>query len=142
MTGSEERASDRLAIARLNDAFCHELDRGSPEGFARLFTLDAIYTNGPRRSETRDGVLAFARSRIAAGPRTSRHLAGGLHITFEGTDTATGISCCMAFTASGVPPITAIIPPVVADFHDVYRRENGAWLFAERHILPIFKPET
>lgn len=133
-----DRADDRLAIERLNHAFCHALDRGAPEAFAALFTADAVYTSGPRRSEGREGVLAFAHGRIADGPRTSRHCPFGLNVVFEDAALARGTSTCMAFSAAGRPPIASTLPTLVADFHDLYRCEEGRWLFAERHIVPIF----
>lgn len=135
------RFPDLLAIRGLNDDLCHELDRGTPEGFAALFTQDALYTHGPRRSVGRDEVLAFARSRRAAGPRTSRHVQSGLRITFEGDDRAHGVSCCTTFAASAEPPIASTAPVLVADFLDVYVREGGVWRVAQRDIVPVFTPE-
>ena len=108
MTDLPDRLADRLAIERLNQDFCHELDRGTPEGFAALFTLDTVYTRGERRSDGRAEVLAFARGRISGGPRTSRHFCSGLRIVFEGEERATGISCCVTYAASAVPPISGI----------------------------------
>lgn len=134
------RADDEAAIAKLNDRFCYELDRGTPEGFAALFTDDVIYTHGARTSHGRAEVLAFARGRRADGPRTSRHFAAGLVITFEAEDRATGLSCCVTYAASMEPPIPTTAPALVADFADVYRKQDGVWRFAERHITPIFTP--
>ena len=133
-----ERFDDLLAIERLNDAFCFELDRGGPEGFARLFTDDAVYTHGARKSLGRAEIEAFARSRTATAPRTSRHVQAGLRVTFEGPDRASGISCCTTFAASALPPIASTIPVLVADFFDSYVRREGEWLLAVRHIEPVF----
>ena len=132
---------DRAALVRLNEDFCFELDRGSPEGFAALFTSDAFYSHGARQSLGRDAVLAFARARIAATPRTSRHVQSGLRLSLGGPDTATGVSCCVTWAASANPPIASTAVLLVADFHDVYARVGGRWLFAERNIVPIFTPE-
>ena len=138
--GSE---SDALRdIQALNDAFCYELDRGTPEGFAALFTDDARYTHGTRQSRGRAEVLAFARSRTSAGPRTSRHIQSGLRVTLQGATKATGISCCTTFAASADPPIATTLPTLIADFHDVYLLLEDGWRFAERHIVPIFVPDT
>ena len=48
MSEPSARADDRHMIAQLNDDFCHELDRGSAEGFVALFTPEALYTHGAR----------------------------------------------------------------------------------------------
>jgi hypothetical protein len=135
-----ERFEDLLAIERLNDAFCFELDRGTPEGFAGLFAEDAFYTHGSRESRGRGEILAFARSRTATAPRTARHVPAGLRVTFRGATGAIGISCCTTFAASALPPIASTIPVLVADFQDIYVKHGDDWLFAERHIIPIFTP--
>ena len=135
-----DRFGDLVAIERLTLAFCHELDRGTAEGFAALFVADAFYAHGARESHGRDAILAFARNRTASGPRTSRHVPAGLRIDFTGTDEATGISCCTTFAASAQPPVASTVPILVADFADRYRREDGGWRFIERRITPIFVP--
>ena len=133
--------ADRTALVRLNEDFCFELDRGAPEDFAELFTGDAHYTHGVRESRGREAILAFARSRTAEGPRTSRHVQSGLRVSFDSETTAAGISCCVTWAASEPPPIADTAILLVADFHDRYVRANGRWLFAERHIVPIFTPK-
>ena len=133
-----ERLADLIAIERLNHSFCHELDRGTPEGFAALFVADAFYAHAGRESHGRDAILAFARGRTAAGPRTSRHIPSGLQISFEGSDRATGISCCTTFAASALPPVASTLPILVADFADIYVCRDAVWCFAERRITPIF----
>lgn len=110
-----ERFEDWIAIHRLNDDFSHELDRGTPEGFADLFVEDAIYTNGPRHARGRAAILQFAKSRTASGPRTSRHVLSGLRVTFASADRAIGVSCCTTFSAPASPPIPSTLPTVVAD---------------------------
>ena len=134
------RLADILAIKQLNEDVCHELDRGTPEGFATLFTENAVYTRAARTSCGRSEILSFAKSRRAEGPRTSRHVQSGLRITFQGEDRALGVSCCTTFAASAAPPIVSTVPVLVADFLDVYAREGGVWLLAQRDIVPIFTP--
>jgi uncharacterized protein (TIGR02246 family) len=134
----DRSSTDEQAISRLNERFCWELDRGTAEGFAALFTDDALYTNGTRVSRGRSEILAFAAGRRSGQPRTSRHFVSGLQITVQSEARATGLSCCMAFSAAAEPPVPSTLPALVADFFDVYRKVDGAWLFAERRITPIF----
>lgn len=135
------RAEDEFAIARLNERFCHALDRGSPGDFAALFTDDALYSNGPRISQGSAAILTFATARRET-PRTSRHFMSGLSVDFapEDEQKATGISCCIAYSAATEPPIASVQPILIADFADKYRKQNGVWLYAERRIIPIFTP--
>lgn len=134
--------NNRQAIARLNDDFCHELDRGTAEGFVALFTSDALYTFGPRVLRGSEQLRDFYIGRTREGPRTSRHMISGLRIEFTGPAEARGLSVCMTFSAPGVPPIQSTVPAVVADFEDLYAFAGGRWLFAERHIRPMFRAVT
>ena len=136
---ASSRLSDRLAIQQLNDDFCHELDRGDVDGFVGLFTPDALYTNGPRILRGTGQIRDFYLDRTSAGPRTSRHFVTGLRIRFLSEQAARGLSVCMTFSAPGLPPIESTVPAIVADFEDVYTLADGKWLFAERHIRPMFK---
>ena len=133
------RLSDRLAIERLCDDFCHELDRGSADGFVSLFTPGALYTNGPRVLEGAAQIREFHVNRTRDGPRTSRHFVTGLRISFQDERTARGLSVCVTFSAPGLPPIESTVPAVVADFEDLYSFDGNRWRFAERHIRTQFK---
>lgn len=132
------RLSDIIAIERLNTNFGHELDRGDADGFVALFTPDALYTHGPRISRGREEIRAFYLSRTANGPRTSRHFATGLKITFTGPHEARGVSVCTTWAAAADPPIPSTLPVLVADFEDIYAFDGERWRFRERHIRPIF----
>ncbi|HEY5666710.1 MAG TPA: nuclear transport factor 2 family protein [Gammaproteobacteria bacterium] len=137
----EDTIAIRLAIEELNAAFAHHLDHGDIDALVDLFTVDALYTHGARRSQGRDEIEALFRNRVAKGPRTSRHLYSGLRIAIESATEATGTSVCLSFAADGLPPLPAK-PFLVADFVDRYRRdEHGRWRFAERHIERVFVGE-
>lgn len=128
----------RFAIEELNAAFAHHLDHGELDALADLFTVDALYTNGDRRSQGRDEISTLFRNRVAKGPRTSRHLYSGLLITIESQSSATGTSVCLSFAADGEPPLPAK-PFLVADFIDRYRLDgDGRWRIASRDINRVF----
>ena len=137
MTAAEQ-LEIRLALEDLNAAFTHHLDHGDVAALVDLFTSDAIYTNGHRRSEGRAEIEQLFKNRVARGPRTSRHLYSGLRLTIESETLASGNSVCLSFAADGLPPLPAK-PFLVADFVDTYRRErDDRWRIAARHIEPIF----
>jgi uncharacterized protein (TIGR02246 family) len=135
---SSVRADDRRSIAQLNDDFCHELDRGSAEGFMALFMPEALYTHGARALRGLEQIREFYLGRTRDGPRTSRHMTTGLRVDFTGPASARGLSVCMTFAAPGPPPIQSTVAAIVADFEDVYAFDGGRWRFAERHIRPQF----
>ena len=137
----DQKLAIRLALEDLNTAFAHHLDHGEIEPLADLFTVDALYTHGERRSEGRQAIETLFRNRVAGGPRTSRHLLSGLRISIESATEATGSSVCLSFAADGLPPLPAR-PFLVADFVDRYRfDDDGHWRFAERHIHRVFVGE-
>jgi len=138
LTG-QERIEIRLALEDLNSAFTRHLDHGEVEALVDLFSEDALYTHGRRRSEGRAAIEQLFRNRAAAGPRTSRHLYSGLRIDIVGRRRASGTSVCMTFAGPGEPPLSPAMPILVADFNDVYVRcDDGRWRFQERHIERIF----
>jgi ketosteroid isomerase-like protein len=133
-----ELVAIRSALEDLNAAFTHHLDHGEIEALVDLFTEDALYTHGERRSEGRAEIETLFQNRAAAGPRTSRHIYSGLTFAIEDARRATGSSVCLTFAQDGTPPLPAT-PYLVADFDDVYARcDDGRWRFRERHITRIF----
>jgi hypothetical protein len=135
---SDQGLAIRLALEDLNAAFTRHLDHNEIESLVELFTADAIYTHGERRSHGRDEIEALFRNRIAQGPRTSRHLVSGLRLTIESPRSAAGYSVCLSFAADGVPPLPAQ-PFLVADFIDRYRLDDdGRWRIVSRHIERVF----
>jgi ketosteroid isomerase-like protein len=137
-----EKQTIRLELEQLNSAFAYHLDHNEIEALVDLFTADALYTNGDRKSEGREAIEQLFRNRTAGGPRTSRHMYSGLRLSIESSVAASGTSVCMSFAADGLPPLPAK-PFLVADFVDRYRREeDGRWRIAERHIERVFVGET
>jgi hypothetical protein len=130
----------RFALQDLNTAFTHHLDLGRIEDLVDLFTADALYTHGKRRSEGRDEIRKLFVGRAEAGVRTLRHLACGLRLEIDSESTARGSSVCLTFAHEGPPPAPQATPHLVADFEDVYRLcEDGKWRIAVRHIHRIFE---
>jgi ketosteroid isomerase-like protein len=129
----------RFALEDLNAAFTYLLDHDQVDDLADLFTEDAVYTHGERRSEGRTAIRALFATRSAAGVRTSRHMSSGLRLHIDSDSTARGTSVCMTFAYDGPPPITPATPYLVADFNDAYRLcADGRWRIAVRNIRRIF----
>jgi len=142
MATASERLSlleTRLALEELNTNFCFCLDHGRIDQLLALFTEDALYTHGNRRSVGRAEIAAVFDQRTATGPRTARHLYSGLRLQLHSPDRASGSSVCMTFASAGEAPLVPAIPHLVADFLDEYQRgTDGIWRIRERHIKRIF----
>lgn len=129
----------RLALEDLNSGFTHYLDHDRIDELVDLFTEDALYTHGERRSEGRATIRALFERRAAAGVRTCRHLSSGLRLTIDSATAARGTSVCLTFAFDGPAPVTPATPYLVADFDDSYRLcADGKWRIAARRIHRIF----
>lgn len=135
----EKRLQIECALRDLNADFCYYLDHHETDRLIDLFTEDAIYTHGERRSEGRNVIGELFRERAASGTRTARHLQSGLRFRIVDENSATGYSVCMTFAADHLPPITPATPHLVADFIDEYELcADERWRISRRHIERIF----
>ena len=131
--------SIRLALQDLNARFNYTLDHDLIDELVDLFTEDAVYTHGERRSAGRAAIRALFAARRAAGTRTTRHMSADLLLKIDSASSASGHSVCMTFAADSAPPVSPATPYLVADFEDQYRLcSDGRWRFAVRHIRRIF----
>jgi SnoaL-like protein len=129
----------RFALQDLNTAFGYLLDHDRIDDLVELFTEEAVYTHGERRSVGRAAIRALFDSRQAAGARTTRHMSTGLTLHIDSASTARGSSVCMTFAHDGLPPVTPATPYLVADFEDQYQLcPDGRWRIARRDIRRIF----
>lgn len=133
----------RLAIEELNSNFCFFLDHGHTDKLLELFTEDADYSHGSRRSVGRAEIARVFTRRTEAGPRTARHLYSGLQIEILSPTRARGTSVCMTFAYNGEAPVVPATPYLVADFIDEYQfDDDGNWRISKRHIERIFVAEN
>jgi ketosteroid isomerase-like protein len=134
-----QRLLIKSAIEDLNASFAHHLDHNEIEALSQLFTHDALYTHGERRSAGREAIRALFVARAAAGMRTTRHMISGLRIEIHDAGAASGSSTCANFAADGLPPLSPAVPHLVADFIDTYVcGSDGIWRIASRDIRRIF----
>jgi hypothetical protein len=132
----------RFALQDLNAEYTYLLDHNRVDALAELFTEDAVYTHGNRRSDGRGAIRALFAARSSSGSRTARHLSTGLKVHIDSESVARGSSVCLTFAFDGLPPITPAIPYLVADFEDTYRFcADGRWRFSARNIQRIFVAE-
>jgi len=129
-------ADARAEIANLLFTYAERMDAGDLAGVAALFE-HAVYRAGdgpPLRSAAE--IERVNRRMVIlhedGTPRT-QHLTSNLLIE---VDEPAGTATCRArFTVLQGAPSAPLQPIVAGRYHDRFERADGAWRFAERHIL-------
>ena len=133
------RIQTQLALQELNNRFCYHLDHGQIDALVALFTSDADYTHGSRRSSGRNEIRTFFLRRLERAARTTRHVQTGLIVELKNDRSAIGRSVCLTYAADAAPPAPMAEPFLIADYIDEYScDEHGVWQIARRHIERVF----
>jgi hypothetical protein len=121
---------------KLSDLYCKHLDHRNPDGFASLFTEDAVYKPAiqPVPIETRARILEWFHTYPA--DRTVRHLSTNQVVDVIDERTAKGTSYALTFREA--KPEEGKIssqtnPRAVVEYVDTYRRTDDGWKFATRY---------
>lgn len=127
----------RAAIADLNARFAWALDLHDWAALREVLSPDVHYVSVGREFHDAEAVVESFQTRDA--DRTTRHGLGNLLLSLDAPGTVLGKGSWHTFASNdrergGVPLF------MVADFHDIYRRDgDGAWRIAERVITPVFR---
>jgi hypothetical protein len=117
-------------------AYCHRVDRGTPDEVAALFTVDAVLrprfdgdyvVNG--RSGIRDWYSHYNRV-LRANVRHMKHMIHSISIEVAG---ARAHACCY-FTGCFVANSDGKARMVFGTYTDTLAQVDAAWLFADRLI--------
>jgi uncharacterized protein (TIGR02246 family) len=125
------------AIKKLKVRYCECAEARDPEGFASLFTEDAVFEAGTfGRGQGRAGIVTFLRDVQQPMPFALHYVMNPI-IEVRG-DTATGrwylLEPCTMDTAGGQPQ--AIWG--AARYEEEYVKVKGEWKFAKVHFIPVF----
>lgn len=129
----EDELAVRNLLARLaflaDTAALDDLDE-----YIGHFTEDAVWESPQETRRGRAEVLAGARERRQAGvqgPGTnSRHVLGTIAVTADGPEGARADSYFLAFGDTTTQPVVR----VMGHYNDVFRRTDGRWQVAHRHV--------
>jgi len=122
----QERQTIEIACERLIRQFALLNDAHDHAALAALFTEDGSFarpTNRDQPIEGRQAIHAFFRDRPA---RTTRHLMSNIVVDVTSATQAIAHSYVLLFTGEGGEKM------LIGDFHDVLRKEEGCWKFAQR----------
>lgn len=135
-----EQLAHRVAIEELNAHFAYCLDHADYQGLEDVFSADARYQSGEKELLGCAAIVSHFQSRSTLGARTTRHMGSSLRLRFETVDRARGHSVWLSFACNALAPIAQVTPFMVADFDDLYKRdETGFWRVYERIITPVFR---
>lgn len=125
----------RLEIEELNAEFAYLVDRGDSSQVAELFVEEGSYGRATgERSVGRDAIRAAYIARAAHGERTARHIFTNLRLAELSAARVAGTCVLTLFAQDGPPPLVAE-PFLVADYDDIYRKDNdGRWRYESRTI--------
>jgi len=136
---SPSEAADRLAIRELVEAYARCADRRDAKGQMALFTEDThfvVYMDAKDPTPSQE-----LHSRAALAPvfdelnkyAATQHFVGQSTIVTLVGDKATGDAYCMAHHLS-VNGEKRQLMVAALRYADVFRKIDGAWLFAERRL--------
>jgi uncharacterized protein (TIGR02246 family) len=129
-----------LAIRELVDAYAHCADRRDAEGQKSLFTEDTHFVvhmdgQGSEPTQVLDGREALTPVFEDLNRYTATmHFNGQSTIALDG-DRATGESYCLAHHLSVGADGQRTLMAAAIRYDDVFVKQDGAWLFAERRLL-------
>ena len=127
---------DIIAIEQLIFAYCHRVDRGTPDEVAALFAPDAVlrpFYDGRYEVRGRDAVrsgYAYYERHFKSTVRHLKHMVMSPFIEVQG-ERATGVSYLLA-SALTISSGDAFI--ATGTYTDEYVHLDGQWLFKMRQI--------
>ncbi len=123
---------DVLAIQKLIADYNFAVDDGDGDAFAALFVEEGSLDSGFGVTKGVDALREFGGTvpTMIPGPR---HIATNVSIDGDG-DTATARLYLQMFGTGGGSAETKLI--ISGRYEDTLRRENGAWRFVDRKMIP------
>ena len=136
MTGDDRvaRLADELEIRNVIARLAHLADQGDLEQYAGLFAEDGSweYPGGPRRgrADILEGARERRRENVTGPGSATRHVITTLAVRVEDAVTAIADSNWLFWRDTATSPTLL----TMGHYHDVLRREDGAWRIARREI--------
>lgn len=136
-----ERMFIEHECAKLMSLYCHYLDHADPQGFASIYTSDAMYKPAAMAEPMygRETILEWAEA--YPKHRLGRHFSTNQVVTVVDDEHATGRSYAVVFRdpdpQEGVLS-DLVTPRSVVEYFDRFRRTDEGWLIEERYYQVQF----
>jgi ketosteroid isomerase-like protein len=124
----------RVAIEQLIAELLWRLDHGRADTTWELYTEDAVSTGPLGDMAGRDAIKEWGQRRAKITGVVGRHHVAGIRLAWEGNELH-GWTQYVTYRDSSENPL---VPASVGEFREVYRKVDGIWKIARRHIAPIF----
>lgn len=130
----DERAAIERACTQVSLAYALAVDSRDYDGFAALFTEDAVLDLGSARHVGRATIRAAMDQRPE--DLVSRHVVSNILIEAESADEAQGVTYLTLYRghSDGGPVEGKIAPAAVGHYRDRFRRTDEGWKLAERRL--------
>lgn len=138
---SEDIAAIEAACIRLQQRYGTLADRQDP-AFRELFTPDAVITLPDLPPFAGLEAILAGQAQWKASGAVMRHLCTNFTVEVESRDRATGLCYLTSFRAdppAGERPPYAWAAPAIGEYHDVFTRVGGRWLFKSRTLSWVFR---
>lgn len=127
-----QRLEDRFAINDLVVQYATLLDDAQWDALGLLFATDGVFASPNSTTTGRAAIVENFKVKHAPFPATW-HDPHGIAVEFVDDDHARGTVIGYAELAS---PDMAVVTSI--RYQDDYRREDGRWRFAKRHVLSLY----
>jgi uncharacterized protein (TIGR02246 family) len=133
-----QQQADLYEIQALSAEFAYRIDQGDMETTADLFAEHGSYgRRGETTSVGREAIRSVYKALKANNKNTTRHLFSNFRIKLETPMRASGTCGMVMYAGAGELPLP-VKPVLVQDFHDVYVKVDGRWLFQSRAVVRLF----
>ncbi len=126
------RLEDRFAINDLVVSYATLLDDAQWDELGDLFTLDGVFASPNSTTTGRAAIIENFKKKHAPFPATW-HDPHGVVVEIDDDDHARGT--VIGYAELGSPGLTV---STSIRYQDDYRREDGRWRFASRHVLSVY----
>ena len=145
MTILDEQETARIvaAIETLNVDYWYDVDRLQGRNAHEFYVEGGVFTTSARTRTGRAAIAEFYRGRQDGRVRTARHVIANLRVAVQDHDNASADWILLLHAADGEPVLRSEPAIMIADVHDVCRREpDGRWRYVSRTITAVFKSST
>jgi hypothetical protein len=134
-------ADDAHLISDLIYRHSAVFDERQSHVLADLYTPDGELDIFGRRVVGSRELTDWGVSRAAVADRRTRHVVTNVRLAPLPGGRVAGVSLLTLFAWSPEQPPAQLLPSLLAEYHDVFARPAGTWLFERRRVVKVWAPD-